>query len=341
MHQSIFSLRRMSIDARTMLTALPAAAAACAVGELADAPRLRAGPGLQVSDSAKSLREEALRTFTRVTALTDGASTDTAECPPDTVARAQLMSMTQLVIGTALGFCAAQALLYGLRRLGGALLGSAGSARKRSVRPLPAAAFISGFVRYAPPIALSAALFLLGAWAIKDHLAAKRAGKLPVADAIDPASPAPLADSRGVADDVTALSQPGEATPAAAPATSATDPYSDPEFKAPGRPHHARGGAVSLKDALVQRAEVKARTDLLSETRAQRDRSQYDCEVAAHAEQYIKAGLDVWGFADWQTKYFPAAGYKGATLPECRDIKNVVDPSRVNLQSAVAQGNHS
>jgi hypothetical protein len=251
------------------------------------------------------------------------------------------MSMAQLVIGTALGFCVAQALLYGLRRLGGRLLGHAGRLGTRSLKPLPGATLISGFVRYAPPIALGAALFLLGAWAIKDHLAAKRAGKLPVADAIDPAGVAPLADPHALADDGTAPSQPGEAGPAAAPAASPADPYSDPEFKVPSRPRRARGAAVSLKDALVQRAELKARTDLLRETRQQRERSQYDCELAAHAEHYIKAGLDVWGFADWQTKYFPAASYKGATLPECRDIKSVVDPSRVNLQSAVAQGNHS
>jgi hypothetical protein len=75
--------------------------------------------------------------------------------------------------------------------------------------------------------------------------------------------------------------------------------------------------------------------------RQRRTRSQYDCEAAVHAERYLRAGLDVWGFAAWQAKYFPVESYKGATLPECGDIKDVVEPARLNLQSAVAQGNHS
>jgi hypothetical protein len=34
-------------------------------------------------------------------------------------------------------------------------------------------------------------------------------------------------------------------------------------------------------------------------------------------------------------------GYKGATLAGCKDIPNVLDPSPLNLQSTVAQENHS
>jgi hypothetical protein len=33
-------------------------------------------------------------------------------------------------------------------------------------------------------------------------------------------------------------------------------------------------------------------------------------------------------------------GYKGATLAQCKDIKNVVDPSSLDLQSTVAQTSH-
>jgi hypothetical protein len=66
-------------------------------------------------------------------------------------------------------------------------------------------------------------------------------------------------------------------------------------------------------------------------------RSQYDCEAAERAGRYLKAGLDVWGFAAWQLKYFPVEGYKGATLAGCKNIPNVVDPTRPDLQSTVAR----
>lgn len=230
------------------------------------------------------------------------------------------MSMMQLVIGTALGFLAGHAVMYGLRQLGGWVLGDA---------------LIGGFVRYAPPVAVGAALVTLGVWAIKDHVAAKRAHSATVAEALDPAGTVPAADAHS-ADEVATLAPAGPAVVGAAAATEALDPYSDPDFKVPPRPHHA-SGALSLKDALVQRSEAKARADLLRDVRAQRNRSQYDCEAAEHAEKYLKAGLDVWGFAAWELKYFPIEAYKGATLPECKTIKSMVDPSHLNLQSAVAQ----
>ena len=67
-------------------------------------------------------------------------------------------------------------------------------------------------------------------------------------------------------------------------------------------------------------------------------RSQYDCEAADRAVKYLKAGLDVWGFAAWQVKHFPVEGYEGATLGECQNITDVVDPSRFDLHGAIAQG---
>ena len=69
-------------------------------------------------------------------------------------------------------------------------------------------------------------------------------------------------------------------------------------------------------------------------------RSQYDCEAAERATRYLKAGLDVWGFGPWQLKYFPMSGYKGATLAACKDIPNVLDPTQLDLQAAVAQDQH-
>lgn len=233
------------------------------------------------------------------------------------------MSMAQLIIGTALGFLAAQALLYGLRQLGDWVLGDA---------------LIGGFVRYGPPLALGAALVTLGVWTIKDHLAARRAHSATVAEALDPARTAAPADTHAT-DEVATLASAATAANPAPSATEALDPYGDPDFKVPSRPHRA-GGAASLKDALVQRSEAKARADLLRDVRQQRNRSQYDCEAAEHAEKYLKAGLDVWGFAAWELKYFPLEAYKGATLPQCKAIKSVVDPSRLDLKSAVAQQTH-
>jgi hypothetical protein len=247
------------------------------------------------------------------------------------------MSMTQLVFGTALGFLAVQALLYCLKQLFSRIAGIAERSRVRSREALPVSVLISGFVRYAPSIAVSAALITLGVWAVKDHLAARRAGNVPVADALDAAGAGLPADSRAGVDDIAVLVQPGGSAAPAAAASAPLDPYSDPDFRRPSRPHH--GSTSSLKDALLQRSEAKARTDLLREMRQQRNRSQYDCEAVARAEQYLKAGLDVWGFAAWETKYFPVATYGGATLPECRGIKKVIDPTRLDLQSTLAQGN--
>ena len=58
--------------------------------------------------------------------------------------------------------------------------------------------------------------------------------------------------------------------------------------------------------------------------------------AADRAERYLKAGLDVWGFAAWQQRYFPTDGYKGAMLEQCREIKALL-PGTLDLQSTVAQ----
>jgi hypothetical protein len=249
------------------------------------------------------------------------------------------MSTTQLVIGTTVGFLAAHALLYGMKRLRGRKSGDVQRSRGSTREPLPASALMRGFVRYAPSLALGAAHVTLGAWAVKDHLAARHAGNVPVAEALDASAAAQLGDSPAAADDLAILTQPGGSIPAAANAAASVDPYSDPDFRTPSHPHRAR--AANLKDALLRRSELKARADLLRDVRQQSTRSQYDCEAAARAERYLKANLDVWGFVAWEAKYFPVDGYKGATLPECRDIKAVVEPSQLHAQSAVAQANHS
>jgi hypothetical protein len=126
--------------------------------------------------------------------------------------------------------------------------------------------------------------------------------------------------------------------PAAAAPVSSVDPYSDPDFRVHRRAHRA-GTPLTLKETLVQKSEAKARAELLQDTRLRVQRSQYDCETLDRVEKYLKADLDVWGFSAWQAKYFPAEAYKGATLPQCQDINDVIDHSGLDLQSTVA-GNH-
>ncbi len=249
------------------------------------------------------------------------------------------MSMTQLVIGTALGFMVAQGVLYPIKRLAGWLQRDEVRRQIRSVAHAPGPALVGGFVRYAAPLGLGAALITLGAWAVKDHFAAKAARSAPLAD-VEPSGAVVLSDSQGSRDAVATLAPAERVKASAAVAADTTDPYADSDFRLPPRPHRA-GSALSLKETLVQRSEAKARADLLRETQQQRERSQYDCEAAERAEKYLKAGLDVWGFATWQLRHFPIQRYQGATLPQCKGIKNVIDPSRLDLQSAVAQGNHS
>src|SRR5437764_9642500 len=76
------------------------------------------------------------------------------------------MSMTQLVIGSALGFFVAQGVLYSIRHLIGWLQRS--DARKRILRPTPSlgSTLIGAFIKYAAPVGAGAALITLGVWAV-------------------------------------------------------------------------------------------------------------------------------------------------------------------------------
>jgi hypothetical protein len=116
-------------------------------------------------------------------------------------------------------------------------------------------------------------------------------------------------------------SPPAEAVEVAA--VAGIDPYADPDFKVRHKPRKT----LSLKETLLLKSEARARAELLRETQQHLHRSQYDCEAADRAARYVSAGLDVWGFAAWQMKYFPTNNYKGATLAQCRDVSNVIDPS--------------
>lgn len=248
------------------------------------------------------------------------------------------MSMTQLVIGTACGFLIAQALLYGLGRLLGWLRPGDLLARARAVRTTPAPAVLSALIKYAAPVGIGAALITLGVWATSDYLAAKSARNAE-ASLFDSTATTPVQGQAAAPIRSAALTPPPPPEAVEEAANSAPDPYADPEFKVQRKPRRGRA-APSLKETLVQQSEARARSELLRELQQHVRRSQYDCEAAERADKYLKAGLDVWGFATWQVKYFPVNGYHGATLEQCRDIKDVV-ASSVDLQSAIAQQSQS
>jgi hypothetical protein len=250
-----------------------------------------------------------------------------------------LMNMSQLVIGAALGYIVAQGALHGIRRFVGWLQRDEVRQRIRTLSPARGSTIIGGLIRHAGLIAASAAVITLGVWATRDYLTAKSARSAAIADAFDPATATPVADVQGPADEAAASVRAHTPEPSGAVPVNNADPYTDSDFQVHRRSQRA-GKAVSLKETLVRRSEEKARADLLKETQQHVRRSQYDCEAADRASKYVKGGLDVWGFALWQVKYFPVSNYTGATLPQCKDIKNIVDPSWADLKSTVAQASH-
>lgn len=248
------------------------------------------------------------------------------------------MSMARLVIAAAIGFLVAQGVLYGLGWLIGRLRRGDLLARVRAVRAAPAPTTVLGaFVKYAAPVGIGAALITLAVWGVSDYLAA-RSARSAEANLFDSSTAASAPEQGTQGTPSAALTPPAPLEPEET-ASHSRDPYADPAFKVQ-RLARRLGSAGSLKEKLVQQSESRARNELLRELKQHVQRSQYDCEAAERAVRYLKAGLDVWGFATWQVKYFPVNGYRGATLERCRAIKNVV-ASSVDLQSAVAQQNPS
>jgi hypothetical protein len=244
--------------------------------------------------------------------------------------------MSQLVIGSALGFLIAQGLLYTIRRASGWLKHDGLRQRISTLLPSRGSNIIGGFIQHAGLIGASVAVIALGAWAARDYLAGKSARSAAIADVLDPSPPVSAADAPGSPDEAAALARASNAEPPDAVPVNNVDPYADPDFQVHRRSHRA-GKSMSLKETLVRQSEERARADLLKETQQHLSRSQYDCEAADRASRYVKGGLDVWGFATWQVKYFPVNSYTGATLAQCRAIKNVVDPSWMDLHTTVAQ----
>ena len=246
-----------------------------------------------------------------------------------------IMSMSQVVIGAAIGYIVAHAVLFGTKYFMAWLRRDAVQMRLRALASAPGPTVAAGLIKYGAVIGASGALLALGAWAIGDYYAAKSASSAVAASVAD--SPAPAARPAST-EEVAVQAAPRQTPPPAADRT--TDAYADAAFKVQ-HPAHRAGAPLSLTEKLVRRSEGRARAELLAETREHASRSQYDCEAADRAGKYLKADLDVWGFAAWQVKYFPVDGYKGATLAQCKGIKSVVDPAELDLRSTVAQGHHS
>jgi hypothetical protein len=235
--------------------------------------------------------------------------------------------MTQLVFGAALGFILGEGVLHGLKHSIDWL--QTAEVRKR-VGNLPAVQgpdLIRGFIKYAGVSGAVAALITLGVWGVGDYLTAKSARRMTSANGPDVAAAALMPGSgvHGAADEGAGVTPTSKANSAAEIPADNADPYGDSDFKVQRRPH--AGPHQSLRETLVQRSEARARMDLLRQTQEHAHRSQYDCETAERASKYLKSGLDVWGFASWQLRYFPRDGYKGTALPECKDIKDVMDAS--------------
>lgn len=249
-----------------------------------------------------------------------------------------VMSMTQIVIGAALGYIVAHVVLFGTRHSMAWLRRDSVRMRLRALSSVPGPTMAAGLIKYGAVIGAGAALIALGAWAIDDYYAARSASNAVAASVADSPTSTPVSSPQKPLEEVAA--QPPPRPPVAAASAEAVDPYADPVFKVESPVHHA-GVSPSLTERLLRRSEARARAELLAETRQHAQRSQYDCEAAERAEKYLKAGLDVWGFSAWQDKYFPVATYKGATLPACQDITIVVAPAGLDLRSTVAQGHHA
>ncbi|MGB6602836.1 MAG: hypothetical protein WA747_14390 [Steroidobacteraceae bacterium] len=246
------------------------------------------------------------------------------------------MSMTQIVLGAALGYIMAHAVLFGTRHSMAWLRRDAVQMRLRALSSMSGHTVAAGLVKYGAVIGASAALIALGAWAVGDYYAARSASSAVAASVADSPTPAPSSSLPKAVEEVAAQPPPRQAV---ATSAGAVDPYADAAFKVEHPAHHA-GVAPSLTEKLLRRSEARARSELLAEIQQHAKRSQYDCEAAERAGKYLKAGLDVWGFAAWQEKYFPEANYKGATLPACQEITIVVAPPGLDLRSTVAQGHH-
>jgi hypothetical protein len=234
--------------------------------------------------------------------------------------------MTQVIFAAALGSILGQGVLYTMGHLVGRIPRDQLGGRIRKLVPWEGSTLIAGFIKYSGILGVSVALIILGVWAVEDYLAARSARSVARASLVFPSTAQPTSSPHDPTDNLTGPPPASETDSSTEVPADSIDPYSDAEFKVQRRPHRA-GAPLSLKESLLQRSEARARDDLLRQIRQHVQRSQYDCEAVERASKYLEADLDVWGFAAWQVKYFPMDSYKGATLPQCKDIESLVDPS--------------
>ncbi|MFZ0007079.1 MAG: hypothetical protein WAK94_02440, partial [Steroidobacteraceae bacterium] len=168
------------------------------------------------------------------------------------------MSMSQLVIGAAIGYIVAHLVLFGTKYSMAWLRRDAVQMRLRVLASAPGPAVAAGLIKYGAVIGASAALLALGAWAIGDYYAAKSASSAVAASVADP-PPAPASSPQRSEEEVAAQPASRQAVRFASTAASAgaaagtADPYSDPAFKVERPAHHA-GDAASLTEKLVRRS---------------------------------------------------------------------------------------
>src|SRR5882724_6915622 len=148
-----------------------------------------------------------------------------------------VMSMTQLIIGTALGFFLAQGVLYSIRLLIGWLQRS--DARKRILKPTPSlgSAFISAFIKYAAPVGAGAAVITLCVWAVGDHLAEKSARSAATADGFKRSTFVPASDPHGSPNELSRTASVSKVGRSPALTADNVDPYADSDFKVQRRSH--------------------------------------------------------------------------------------------------------
>src|ERR1700722_3455052 len=96
-----------------------------------------------------------------------------------------LVNMSQLVIGSALGFLIAQGVLYASRHAIGLLKHDELRQWIATLIPSRGSSIVGGFIQHAGLIGASVAVIALGAWATRDYLAAKSARSAAIADILD------------------------------------------------------------------------------------------------------------------------------------------------------------
>src|ERR1700757_2917115 len=186
------------------------------------------------------------------------------------------MNMTQLVVGAALGFLLAEGVLYCIKRLIGWLLREEVRAHLRTFTPRSGHAIVHASLKYGALLGAAAALTTLGMWATGDYFAGRSARSSAAGD-VEPTTAAPASGAAESPRRSAELAPAPKADDSAPAAAASVDPYADPDFKVRRRP---AGTRLTLKETLVQRAEGKARAELLTEMKQHQTRSQYDCEAA-------------------------------------------------------------